>query len=127
MSYGLENRSPFLNNEIVNFAYSIPMEYKIKTQGKKILRNLLSDFIPNHYMSNNKRGFLIPLKEWLSNDLYEWANHLLSKEKLEHHMIYNPDKVLAKWKNLKNNVNMQEVYSLWDVIIFQNWYYRRGA
>ena len=125
MFYGVENRSPFLNKDLINYVFSeVSIKSKIKKNiGKYILKDILNDYLPKSLITKNKKGFLIPLKEWLINDLNEWANELLKPDKLNNFEEFNCEKIIYLWNNLKN-LSYFEIYALWDVIIFQNWYYR---
>ena len=125
MFYGVENRSPFLNQDLINYVFSeVSIKSKIKKNiGKYILKDILNDYLPKSLITKNKKGFLIPLKEWLINDLNEWANELIKPDKLNNFEEFNCEKIIYLWKNLKN-LSYFEIYALWDVIIFQNWYYR---
>lgn len=70
MAYSVEIRSPFLDYRIVEFARKLPMEYKYDGQTtKKILKDILSDYLPAELIDLPKRGFAIPLEYWLRGSL----------------------------------------------------------
>lgn len=72
MSQSLEGRSPFLSKYILEFAPTLPNEYKIKGKTTKyILRELAKKYIPDELITQPKRGFEVPLKKWVENDLKE--------------------------------------------------------
>lgn len=72
MSQSLEGRSPFLSKYMLEFAPSLKNEYKIKGKTTKyILRELAKQYLPNELISQPKRGFEVPLKSWIENDLKE--------------------------------------------------------
>lgn len=72
MAFSVEVRSPFLDYRIIEFARTLPVEYRY-SQGikKKILKDILSEYIPEEIFNQPKRGFAIPLDFWLRNDLKE--------------------------------------------------------
>ena len=66
MYSSLENRSPFLDEEIYHLANSLPQEMKInKKRGKYVLKNILSNYIPEKLFNRPKKGFSIPIGDWL--------------------------------------------------------------
>ena len=72
MEHSLEGRSPFLAKELLEFAPSIADKYKIRgTTTKYILRKLARKYLPEDLIYQPKRGFEIPLKLWMDNDLKE--------------------------------------------------------
>ena len=81
MAVGLETRAPFLDHRVVQQAWRIPIEYKIKNgKNKWILRQLLNRYVPEELMDRPKSGFSIPLGQWLRGPLRGWAEDLLSAE-----------------------------------------------
>lgn len=70
MSHSLEIRVPFLDNEIVEFANTLPDDLRLKgRQGKRILRYAFSDILPENLFTRFKRGFAVPYSRWLRNEL----------------------------------------------------------
>lgn len=70
MFCGIENRDPFLDNELVNYVTQIPQKFKIyNNQPKYILKQITHNYIPEKLMLRPKKGFSIPVEEWLKNDL----------------------------------------------------------
>lgn len=70
MAYGLESRVPFLDHQLVEFAASIPVSYKLDWQfkSKKILKEAYADVLPDYVTRRRKAGFGMPLRSLLSND-----------------------------------------------------------
>jgi asparagine synthase (glutamine-hydrolysing) len=70
MAHSLEGRSPFLAKEVLEFAPGLPDRYKIKKlQTKNILRTLGKKYLPEELIDQPKRGFEIPLKNWVDKEL----------------------------------------------------------
>ncbi len=82
-AFGLENRSPYLDYRIVEFAFSLPPEMKIKEyQTKYILRKVAKGIVPDEIIDRkDKKGLITPVSQWLSKDLYEWTNGLIGSFK----------------------------------------------
>ncbi len=72
MANSLEGRSPFLSKYMLEFAPTISDNFKIKGMTTKyILRELSKQYLPKELISQPKRGFEVPLKHWIENDLKE--------------------------------------------------------
>ena len=83
MFYGLETRVPFLNSKVVNYASSIPFDFKIKNQkGKYIIRELAKKYLPNEIITRKKMGFSIPLDNWISKNSNHFIENFIKKKEL---------------------------------------------
>ena len=120
MAVGLEARVPFLDNNLIKFAWSLPQSLKLKnTRTKWILRQILNEYVPNHLTNRPKMGFGVPLAEWLRGPLKEWANHLLNENKLKQENFFSADVIKNMWNAHLSGQNYS--YQLWDVLMFQAW------
>ena len=116
MAFGLETRIPFLDEKIVEFAFSLPSNEKLS---KKILKKILYKSIPKKIVSRPKMGFSIPLDKWLKKQLRDWAENLLQEKKLEKSEL-DSKKIRLKWsEHLSGKRNWQ--YPLWTVLVYQSW------
>lgn len=80
MFYGLECRSPFLDNSVISVALSLPYIMKKKgTTRKWILKEILKEFLPEDLVNRPKWGFSIPLLNWMKNDLAYLIERYLSE------------------------------------------------
>ncbi len=122
MAVGLETRMPLLDHRVVEFAWSLPLSMKIRTEsnGKWLLRQVLYRYVPQHLVERPKMGFGIPLDSWLRGSLREWAESLLDESRLSREGYLNPAPIRAKWQeHLSGRRNWQ--YWLWNVLVFQMW------
>jgi len=122
MAVALEARVPLLDHRVVEFAWSLPLEWKLRQQtGKQILRDVLYKHVPRHLIERPKMGFGIPLDRWLRHDLRDWAEDLLDERKIKQQGYLNPVPIRNKWnEHLSGKSNWQ--YHLWDVLMWQAWY-----
>jgi asparagine synthase (glutamine-hydrolysing) len=121
MAVSLETRAPFLDRDLIEFAWSLPMHMKIRDgQGKWLLRQLLDRHVPRNLMERPKRGFGIPLDAWLRGPLRDWAECLLAEDRLRREGYLVPGPIRAAWKaHLAGQASCG--YRLWSVLMFQAW------
>lgn len=78
MSNSLEVRAPFLNHKIIEYAWEIPISQKIMNgTGKVQLKEILKCYLPSELVDLPKKGFSIPLSDWLREDLSGWATDVI--------------------------------------------------
>ena len=121
MGVSLEARGPLLDHRVVEYAWQIPIEINFqKGINKRILRKILYKYVPRNLVERPKMGFSIPIEEWLRGPMRDWAENLLSEERLLREVFLNHVPIRQKWKeHLSGKRNWQD--SLWSVLIFQGW------
>jgi asparagine synthase (glutamine-hydrolysing) len=122
MSVSLEARVPILDHRVVEFAWKLPLHYKIRNGVSKwALRQILYQHVPKEMFARPKMGFAVPLEHWLRGPLRSWAEERLSNESLSRHQLLNVTSVRKKWQeHISGARNWQ--YLLWNVLVFQDWY-----
>ena len=99
MAASLEARVPLLDHRIVEFAWSLPQEYRFgQDQGKRILSSLLERHVPKKLFQRPKVGFGVPIGEWLRGSLQDWAESLLSEQSLNAHGLLNTQLIRKRWE-----------------------------
>lgn len=131
MAHGLEVRTPFLDFELVNFAFSLPDEFKINAKiRKRILQDAFKDFLPLELYNRPKKGFEVPLLKWLRTEMKSLIEDDLLSEKfiLEQNIFDFP--AVDQLRKQLFSVNPRDVHArIWGLIVFQWWWkkYKVGS
>lgn len=123
MAHGLEERVPFLDNDLVDLAFSIPSKFKLINayHGKKVLRRAFRGIVPDSVLDQRKRGFFSPAAKWLRTGLKDFAYEILSPN------YTNKTDGLFNWTAVKKILDEHiehKNYSLntiWSLMTFQVW------
>lgn len=121
MQFGVETRSPFLDHELVQLAASFPTNFKYRDGNTKvILRDAFKDLIPEHVLNLPKRGFVIPIADWLKE---KDGVRLLKELAVSNNKVYkilNHDTIEQM---IHMHLNGVQDYSnhLWRAIMLQKW------
>lgn len=121
MGVSLETRAPFLDHELVEFAWRVPLELKMRNGGGKwLLRNLLHRHVPKALVERPKMGFGIPIDSWLRGPLREWAAALIDPDRLRREGYLAPEPIQNAWAEHQSGQRNWQ-YLLWVVLMFQAW------
>ena len=125
MYYGLETRSPFLDDRVAEIAWNTNLNNKIYKKrigynSKFILKKFFSNIFQREYFNRPKTGFSIPIAAWLRGPLKDWANDLLSYDLINKQDFLSSDNVKIIWEShLKGNSENTEL--IWTLLMWQSW------
>ena len=121
MACSLETRMPFLDHRVVELAWRLPMNMKIRgNQGKWVLRQILYKHVPHELIERPKAGFAIPIGQWLQGPLRDWAESLLSEQRLNEEGYLHAAPIRKAWvEHLSGKRDWTG--RIWAVLMFQAW------
>lgn len=129
MASSLEVRVPFLDHEVVEFAFSLPDNSKINKQlRKRIVQDSFKKILPEELYNRPKKGFEVPLLKWFRNEMqHTIKNDLLSDSFVEEQGIFDVKEVQKLKKKLFSS-NPGDVHArIWGLIVFQRWWKKYGV
>jgi asparagine synthase (glutamine-hydrolysing) len=127
MACSLEARVPFLDHELVELAFRVPAELKVRAGATKVLLKTLAErHVPREAVRRPKQGFSIPMKSWLQGRYRPLLEELLSPDEVRRTGLLRVEAVeRLKREHLANRENHAHV--LWALMVFQDWRRRWGA
>jgi asparagine synthase (glutamine-hydrolysing) len=119
MGVSLETRVPFLDHKVIDIAMRLPPTMRIRNgETKWALRQLLYRHVPRALIERPKAGFGIPVGQWLSGELRDWAESLLDKTSLANDPCLDATAIRARWdEHLSGNRDWTS--SLWGILMLQ--------
>ena len=125
MAVSLETRVPLLDPEVVEFAWRLPLDLKLRgSETKWLLRQVLYRHVPKTLIERPKMGFGIPLDAWLRGPLRDWAEALLDERRLREEGYFHALQVRSAWEGqLRDQPN---AFKLWTILMFQSWLDSQG-
>jgi asparagine synthase (glutamine-hydrolysing) len=122
MAVSLEVRAPFLDQRVAEFTASLPANYKLRGRKTKyILKRAIADSLPHFVTSRGKKGFGVPVAEWLKGKLRPLARDLLSPERVRRAGVFNPDYV-SKLQDEHERGVANHRKQLWTLLMFELWH-----
>jgi len=121
MGVSLESRIPLLDHRVIEFAWRLPLRLKLRHgTGKWVLRQVLDKYVPRRLVERPKRGFHMPIADWLRGPLRDWADALLDERRLRDGGLFQPGPIRQRWSQHVAGETRWD-YELWTVLMFQSW------
>jgi asparagine synthase (glutamine-hydrolysing) len=143
MAHGLEERFPFLDNELVNFAQKIPVKHKLGNltmmkqmdenmlgnkkkayndfdDGKNVLRKAMKDILPEKIINRKKQGFSAPDESWYRGENAAYVKELLLGKNIACHQFIQPEFIEKTiYEHCEKRINHRLL--LWSLMNFEWW------
>jgi len=120
MGVSLEARAPLLDHRVVEMAWRLPFDFKLRDgEGKWVLRQVLYRHVPRELVERPKMGFSVPVGSWLRGPLTEWAHDLLSEDRLNREGYLAPSLVSQVLREHLSGKDWSQL--LWNFLMFETW------
>lgn len=122
MACALELRVPYLDPRVVELAFHIPFSLKLRGgESKAIMRGAFADLIPEANKNAPKKGFNVPLGNWMRTKLDKYFDERMPRDYVEREGIFNHD-YLTHLRDEHRRGQRDNAYELFAVLIFDTWY-----
>ena len=122
MANSLEVRAPILDYSLMEFAASIPSDFKFKRGEKKhILKEAFKQDLPDDILYRKKMGFSVPLAQWLRTEIKELAEKVIFGSKGGLSDYFNMQYIQDMW-NQHQTDNKDHSAVIWNILMFQMWW-----
>ena len=127
MAYSLEVRAPLLDYRVVEFARSLPTDFKIQGSNKKrLLKEVLYDYVPEEIFDRPKAGFTMPFANWFREDLKDFVLAELNSESLKDIPLIDQKRVKVMIdEHLSGKRNWYPL--IWKLLVLKQWLKKNGA
>lgn len=124
MAHSLEVRTAYLDTDFVTFITGLPGRLKIRDgETKYLLKKAALKYFPEEMVFRKKEGFLMPVTEWILNDLEDYVRETLSPQRLNRHGIFDQRRVQEMLDGLyKEESDYTHVNKIFALIVFQEWF-----
>jgi len=121
MAVSLEARCPLLDHRVVAFVFRLPPGLRARGgSGKYLLRRLLARHLPDELVDRGKRGFSLPIHDWLRGPLRDWAEDLLDPRRLAEAGLVEPAPVRSAWRqHLEGRTDRR--FPIWNLLMLEAW------
>ena len=121
MAVSLETRVPLLDHRVYEFAWSLDEKYKLRGGDSKwILKQLLYRHVPQQMLDRPKKGFSVPMGQWLRGPLRQWGEQLLALPRLEAQNLLDAQRVREVWMQHQSG-QVDNSARLWGILMLQAW------
>ncbi len=125
MACSLELRTPFLDHRLIEYAAGLPSALKVRRfKLKHILKKAVEKWLPHEIVHRQKRGFSVPIADWMRGELKPLVEETLGEQKLKKEGIFNAAFVRrlldGHWRGAADHRK-----PLWTLLAFQTWWDRR--
>tara|TARA_R110002126_G_scaffold13118_4_gene57069 strand:- start:222095 stop:224032 length:1938 start_codon:yes stop_codon:yes gene_type:complete len=124
MASSIESRAPFMDVDVFDYAWTLPLQTKIHAgQGKYVVRELLARYLPRHLYERPKQGFTPPLNAWLNGDLKPWVDGLVHDKAAPANAYFDLSLIASAWRRAALG-SEADTLRIWNFVMFHLWHKR---
>lgn len=123
MLNSLECRAPFLNKKLWDFSHQVPEHFLLHRWDKKhLLKEAFKKYFPKGFLDKSKKGFGVPVGDWLRGYLKQELQRLAEPQKLQKQGIFQPE-YIQRLIHRHLEGKRDNTFRVWAFYCFQKWYY----
>jgi asparagine synthase (glutamine-hydrolysing) len=120
MAHALEVRCPFLDTDVVEFAARLPRRMLMRRRGKHLLRAAVRDLVPASVIDRRKRGFGLPLRRWMKDDLGAMTRDVLLDRRARQRGLFEPREVERLIGAMDREHHAPD--RVWTLLVLELWF-----
>jgi len=122
MAHALEVRVPLLDHKLVEFASTLPFDYKLRGgTSKALLKHAVKDLLPPSILARGKQGFAVPLHHWFGGKFDALLGEVLSESSLKRRGLFDPSAVAQLARRATAPADVRSGRLLWALVVFEMW------
>ena len=122
MGKSLEARPPYLDHRIVEFAFKLPSNYKIRNfKGKYVLRKVAEQFLPKDICWRKKHGFIVPITKWVNKNSKSRIESVVDDSFFNSTAIFDKPSIQKMKEKIYNNSDQDAIVRFWPVMVLGYW------
>ena len=122
MAHSIESRVPLLDNEVIDFAATLPARFKIRNGRRKyILKETLRTLLPDSILNRRKQGFGMPLGTWFRGGLTDLFSDVLESPRAKQRGYFEPAFVSRLLREHLAGTR-DHTLRLWQLLVFELWH-----
>jgi len=120
MTHALEVRCPFLDTDVVEFASRLPRRMLMRLEGKHLLRRAVRDLVPSAILRRQKRGFGLPLRRWMREDMAAMVRDVLLDRRARERGLFEPREVERLIAAVDRERDAAD--RVWTLLVLELWF-----
>jgi len=117
MAFSLESREPLLDQDVVEWSMKLPVKWKLgRNRNKYLLRKLAYRYVPRAILNRPKRGFEVPIRQWLKGPLSTWASREVSNEENFKKLPLRRDRLIQLLQMVRSGSSSPHSY-VWAILM----------
>ncbi len=122
MANSLEARSPFLDHKVIEFAASLPENFKMRGfQPKYLLKKVAARLVPRSVVYRPKMGFGVPVGKWFRGEMKDFVHSVLLSETALKRGLTEPA-VVARWIDEHETATVDHTFQIWGLLMLELWF-----
>jgi asparagine synthase (glutamine-hydrolysing) len=121
MAWGLEARVPFLDHKLIELSSNIDANMHLKRNGKKLLKDISDNLLPNEIISRKKGYFPMPALKFIRGEYYDFVYDILNSSECYNRNLYNKDYIDKLLKQPNEHKTAIDGNKLWHAAATELW------